>query len=95
MYGAANLDGTVFPDPETFDLSRNPNNHLGFGHGPHYCLGASLAIMQGEAVLRALAERAPDFDIVAGHGERRRELAFHSVTELRLRLRPAHTGLLV
>jgi cytochrome P450 len=41
--GAANRDGTVFPDPERFDRHRKPNKHLAFGIGPHYCVGHSVA----------------------------------------------------
>jgi len=84
MYGAANLDPTVFPDPLRFDLDRSQASSLGFGHGVHYCLGASLAMMQGELVLRALADRSPNFRIAGGQSRRRTELAFHGLAELRL-----------
>jgi cholest-4-en-3-one 26-monooxygenase len=42
-YASANRDEEVFRNPGLFDLTRNPNDHLSFGHGPHFCLGASLA----------------------------------------------------
>jgi cytochrome P450 len=41
--GAANRDGTVFPDPDRFDLRRRPNKHIAFGIGPHYCVGHTVA----------------------------------------------------
>ncbi|MFY1669580.1 cytochrome P450 [Plantactinospora sp. WMMB334] len=55
---AANRDPGVFAQPETFRPDRSPNRHLGFGHGPHVCLGARLARLEIAVVLRILAERA-------------------------------------
>jgi len=61
----------VFPDPHVFDVARtNAREHLAFGSGIHFCLGASLARMEGEVALRALFERFPDLDL-AGYGRRR------------------------
>jgi len=50
--GSANRDASVFDDPNTFDITRKPNPHLGFGQGVHYCLGANLARLE----LRVLYE---------------------------------------
>ncbi len=55
-YGAANRDPRVFDRPYEFDISRDPNEHLGFGHGAHFCLGANLAKWELRAALAALAE---------------------------------------
>ena len=55
-YGAANRDPRVFDRPYEFDISRHPNEHLGFGHGAHFCLGANLAKWELRAALAALAE---------------------------------------
>ncbi|MGH1492395.1 MAG: cytochrome P450 [Acidimicrobiales bacterium] len=55
-YGAANRDPRVFDRPYEFDISRDPNEHLGFGHGAHFCLGANLAKWELRAALGALAE---------------------------------------
>jgi len=56
---AANHDPAVFPTPERVDLSRAPNPHLGFGWGPHFCLGAHLARLEARIALQTLLERFP------------------------------------
>jgi cytochrome P450 len=91
MYGAANLDPAVFTRPLEFDLDRTESRHLAFGHGPHYCLGASLAVLQGETVLAALAAHAPDFRLADQDIRRRDEMAFHSPASLRLLLPETRT----
>ncbi len=55
----ANLDAGVFPLPEAFDLTREENPHLSFGHGPHYCIGAPLARIELQAVFGTLFRRFP------------------------------------
>lgn len=52
--GLANRDAARFDDPETFDRSRQPNPHLSFGAGPHFCLGLTLARLEAASTLRAL-----------------------------------------
>jgi cytochrome P450 len=60
VIAAANRDPRVFPDPETLDITRTvPAAHLGFAHGPHFCLGASFARVQAQVALTALLRRAP------------------------------------
>jgi cytochrome P450 len=60
----ANRDPRVYTEPEHVDVTRRPagrgDGHVGFGHGPHYCLGAALARQEGEVALRMLFERYPD-----------------------------------
>jgi cytochrome P450 len=56
---AANRDPRKFPDPEVFDPARSPNPHLGFGYGVHYCIGSTLAKLQGRIALNALLDRFP------------------------------------
>lgn len=60
VQAAANRDPDVFADPERFDLERNPSDHLGFGFGLHYCLGAAVARLEGSIALDALVRRLPD-----------------------------------
>ena len=60
LIASGNHDAEQFPDPERFDVSRTPNNHLGFGFGIHHCLGAPLARMETQVALSSLVRRAPD-----------------------------------
>ncbi|GAA4128158.1 cytochrome P450 [Nocardioides fonticola] len=61
FYASANFDEEVFTDPYTFDITRDPNPHVGFGgHGAHYCLGANLARQEIRLIFEALADAAPD-----------------------------------
>lgn len=66
LYGAANRDPEVFPDPETFDLTRRPNPHVAFGAGPHFCLGSALARLEIRIALEELLTRLPELRHVAG-----------------------------
>lgn len=59
MLGAANRDSEVFDRPERFDVGREPNPHLAFGFGTHFCLGAALARLEGRIALGAVLERFP------------------------------------
>jgi cytochrome P450 len=60
FYTSANRDEEVFADPDTFDLTRRPNPHVGFGGGgPHFCLGTSLARQEMTVLFRELFTRLP------------------------------------
>jgi cytochrome P450 family 142 subfamily A polypeptide 1 len=64
LYQSANRDTDVFDDPDSLDLQRDPNPHLAFGIGPHFCLGANLARMEVKLVFQELLGRLPDIRIV-------------------------------
>ncbi|WP_116452612.1 cytochrome P450 [Blastococcus litoris] len=72
FYAAANRDPALFADPQVFDLTRDPNPHVGFGgHGPHFCLGAHLARREIAVTFRQLFDQLPDLE-VAGEPARLR-----------------------
>lgn len=62
-YPSANRDEEVFGDPFAFRIDRNPNRHVGFGYGPHICLGMFLARLEMQVLLRELLQRVEDFEL--------------------------------
>jgi cholest-4-en-3-one 26-monooxygenase len=80
FYRSANFDEDVFEDPFTFDITRNPNPHLGFGGpGAHYCMGANLAKLTIDLMFGAIAEHMPDLKPIRA-AERLRSGFFNGIT---------------
>lgn len=63
---AANRDPEVFADPDRIDLTRKPNPHVAFGHGPHHCIGAQLARLELQEALKAVLARFPEIRFADG-----------------------------
>lgn len=72
MLGAANRDPAQFPNPNQLDICRQPNRHVAFGYGIHFCLGAPLARLEGQIAINAILRRMPNLRL-AGQPIRWRE----------------------
>jgi len=86
-YPSANRDEDVFDEPDTFDIRRNPNEHVAFGVGEHYCLGANLARMELREIFRGIILRMHDIELTA-EPRRLRSTFINGVKEMRIRFRP-------
>jgi len=79
---SANRDPEAFPNPGTFDVFRQPNQHVAFGSGTHHCLGATLARVEGQEVFKALAERFPNLRAETEDLEYQPSITFRSLKAL-------------
>jgi cytochrome P450 len=93
ILGAANRDPEQFPDPDRLDVARTPNRHLAFGGGPHFCLGAALARLEGQILFGRLLRRLPDLELVTTEPTYREHYVIRGLTELRVRFTPQPAGL--
>jgi cholest-4-en-3-one 26-monooxygenase len=88
LYASANRDDAVFSEPDRFDIRREPNHHLAFGFGPHFCLGASLARIELKALLEVLVPKVAAVELTAP-ARRVRSSFLNGLKELPLRVIPA------
>src|SRR6516165_9154415 len=79
---SANRDPAMFADPDRFDITRQPNQHVAFGSGTHHCLGATLARVEGQEVFKALAERFPNIEMATETLEYQPSITFRSLKAL-------------
>ena len=86
LLACANRDPAVFKDPETFDVRREENPHLGFGFGTHHCLGASLARLEAQVALPELLGRAKSIELATDELTYRDNLVLRGLKSLPVRL---------
>jgi cytochrome P450 family 142 subfamily A polypeptide 1 len=89
MYGSANRDEAVFDDPDVFDVTRRPGDHIAFGLGPHFCLGASLARLELRTFFEEFVARVDTAEWADSEGPRILRNSFvRGVTEFPVTLTP-------
>ncbi len=86
-YPSANRDEDVFDEPDRFNIRRSPNDHVAFGFGEHYCLGANLARLELQEIFRGIVARLHDIEPIAPP-RRLRSCFINGVKEMRIRFRP-------
>jgi cytochrome P450 family 142 subfamily A polypeptide 1 len=69
LYPSGNRDAEIFEHPFTFDLERDPNPHIAFGHGPHFCLGSHVAKVELTVLFDEIFRRMPDLELTADPDE--------------------------
>jgi cytochrome P450 family 142 subfamily A polypeptide 1 len=88
MYPSANRDADVFADPDAFKVDRDPNPHVAFGIGNHFCLGANLARMEIRVMLEEILNRMPDMEYADGPPKTHPSLLVRSFTHMPVKFTP-------
>jgi cholest-4-en-3-one 26-monooxygenase len=88
FYASANRDDSVFHEPDRFDITRTPNDHLAFGIGPHFCLGANLARLEIRVMFEEILRRLPDIEL-DGKPERLRSYFINGIKRMPVRFTPS------
>ena len=89
MLGSANRDPRVFPHPGHFDIGRNPNPHIAFGHGIHFCIGAPLARLEARVALPELLSHLKELELAGDEPwEPRPAFHIHGPARLPIRFQP-------
>ena len=90
MLGAANCDPLQFTNPDNLNIGRNPDSHLGFGWGPHYCIGALLARLEAQIVFDTILRRLPEFHCVEKKLTWRQSMAMRGLESLAIEFPQVH-----
>jgi cytochrome P450 len=88
VLGSANRDPKQFPDAGRFDIARDPNPHIAFGHGIHACSGAPLARLEARIALADVLGRLQNITLTGGPWEPRKALNVHGPSRLPIRFDP-------
>ncbi len=89
VIGAANRDPAAFDQPDRLDVGRHPNRHLSFGGGPHFCLGAALARIEGQLAFEAVIRRLTDLELITTQPVHRDHFVIRGLTALEVAFSPA------
>jgi cytochrome P450 len=84
LTGSAGRDERVFPDPDRFDVRRRMHQHVSFGYGIHFCVGAALARMEGRVALEETLKRFPTWDLDPEHVVRQHTSTVRGYSEVRI-----------
>lgn len=82
LIGAANRDSNIFANPNEFQITRNPNPHLAFGHGKHFCIGSSLARLEAQIAIKELLKETNRIALLSDEIEWRKLVGFRALQKL-------------
>ncbi len=92
LLGAANRDPAQFENPDEYDITRNDDRHISFGHGIHFCLGAPLARMEGQIALRILTQRFRDLRLLTNSPPYKEQMTLRGLESLPVAFDPRTRG---